>query len=67
MNNDYNKGMLDEKTNNLQSQNNLTYDFSALDKVKTEEDIKSSLDSLKLRNVNRLVFGQINKLNHKYV
>lgn len=38
MNNDYNKGMLDEKTNNLQSQNNLTYDFSALDKVATEED-----------------------------
>ena len=30
--------MLDEKTNNLQSQNNLTYDFSALDKVATEED-----------------------------
>ena len=52
--------MLDEHTNNFQRQNILTYEFSNLDKVATEEDVKSSLCSLKLRNVDRLIFGQIN-------
>ena len=52
--------MLDEHTNNFQGQNILTYEFSNLDKVATEEDVKSSLCSLKLRNVDRLIFGQIN-------
>ena len=53
--------MLDEKTRNFQSQKNLTYEFSILDKIKIEEeDVKSSLGSLKLRNVIRLDFSQIN-------
>ena len=60
-NDDYDKKMLEENTHNLQSQNNLTYDLSILYKVTTEEeDIKSSLGSLKLRNLNCLIFGQIN-------
>ena len=53
--------MLDEKTRNFQSQKNLTYEFSILDKIKIEEeDVKSSLGGLKLRNVIRLDFSQIN-------
>ena len=61
MNDDHDKEMLDENTNNLSGQKSLTYEFWTLDKVATEEeDLKSSLGSLKLRNVNRLIFGQIN-------
>ena len=61
MNDDYDKEILDENTTNLQSQKNLTYEFSTLHKVTTEEeDAMSSLGSLKLRSVNRLIFGQIN-------
>ena len=57
MNDDHDKEMLNENTNNFQRQNSLTYEFSSLDKVATEEkNVKSSL----LRNVNRLIFGQIN-------
>ena len=53
--------MLDENTRNFQSQKNLTYEFPILDKIKIEEeDVKSSLGSLKLRNVIRLDFSQIN-------
>ena len=61
MNDDHGKEMLDENTNNFQSQKSLTYEFSTLDKFATEqEDLKSGLCSLKLRNVNRLIFVQIN-------
>ena len=61
MNDDHGKEILDENTNNFQSQKSLTYEFSTLDKFATEqEDLKSSLCSLKLRNVNRLIFVQIN-------
>ena len=61
MNNDYDKEMLDENTSNLLSQKNLTYEFSTLDKVALEEEyVKPSLGSLKLRNVNRLIFDHIN-------
>ena len=56
VNDDYNKEIMHENTNNFQSQKNLSYEFSALDKAATEE----SLGSLKLRNVNRLIFVQIN-------
>ena len=49
MNDDYDKKMLDENTSNFQGQKSLTYEFSNLDKVATEEDAKSSLGSLKLR------------------
>ena len=36
------------------------YEYSTLDKVATEEkDVKSTLGSLKLRNMNNLIFGQI--------
>ena len=60
MNDDHDKEMLDENTNNFQGQKSLTYEFSTLDKVATEEeDVKSTLGSLKLRNMNSLVFGQI--------
>ena len=53
--------MIDENTRNFQSQKNLTYEFSILDKIKIEEEeVKSSLGSLKLRNVIRLDFSQIN-------
>ena len=46
---------------NFHGQNSLTYEFSTLDNVATEEkDVKSSLCSLKLRNVNLLIFSQIN-------
>ena len=38
-----------------------TYEFSTIDKVATEEeDVKSSLGSLKLSNVNRLILDGIN-------
>ena len=54
MNDDHDKEMLDENTNNFQGQKSLTYEFSTLDKVATEEeDVKSTLGSLKLRNMNR--------------
>ena len=53
--------MLDENTTNFQGQKSLNYEFSTLEKVASEqEDVKSSLGSLKLWNVNRLIFGQIN-------
>ena len=46
MNDDYDKEMLDENTNNFQGQNSLTYEFSTSDKVATEhKDIKLSLCS----------------------
>ena len=36
------------------------YEYSTLDKVATEEKgVKSTLGSLKLRNMNNLIFGQI--------
>ena len=61
MNDDHDKEILDENTNNFQGQIIPTYEFSTLDKVATEEeDVESSLCSLKLKNVNRLIFGQIN-------
>ena len=61
MNNGRDKKMFDENTNNFQGQNNLAYEFSTLDEVaKAEEDAKSSLCNLKLRNVNHLILGQIN-------
>ena len=47
----------------------LTCEFSTLDKVATEEkDVKSSLGSLKLRNVNCLIFSQIiiNSIRNTY-
>ena len=49
-------------TKKCQIQKNLNYEFSTLDKVATieEDDVNSSLGSLKLRKVNRLIFGQIN-------
>ena len=60
MNGDHDKEVLDENTNNFQGQKSLTYEFSTLDKVATEEeDVKSSPCNLKPRNVNRLIFGQI--------
>ena len=53
--------MLDENTTNVQGQKSLTYEFSTSDKVATEEeDVRSILGSLKLRNMNRLIFVQIN-------
>ena len=48
VNDDYAKEMLDENTSNLQSQLNLIYEFSTLDKAATEEDVISSMGSLKL-------------------
>ena len=46
--------ILDKNTGNFQGQKSLTYQFSTLDKVETEEeDVKSTLGSLKLRNMNR--------------
>ena len=63
MNDDHDKEMLDENTNNFQGQKSLTYEFSTLDKVATEEeDVKSTLGSLKLRNMSSLIFGQIENL-----
>ena len=61
MNDDYDKEMLSENTSNFHDQKSLTYEFLTLDKVATEEEaVKASLGSLKLINVNRLIFGQIN-------
>ena len=61
MNDDHDKEILDENTNNFQGQSILTYEFWTLDKVATEEEnVKSSLCSLKLWNVNYLIFGRIN-------
>ena len=61
INDDHDKEILVENTNNFQGQNNLTYEILTLDKVATEgEDVKSSLCSLKLRNANCLIFGQVN-------
>ena len=69
MNDDRDKEILNENTNNFQRQNSLIYEFSTLDKIATEEkDVKSSLRSLKLRNVHRLIFGQIsiNSFRNKF-
>ena len=61
MNDVHDKEMLDENTSNFLSQKSPTYEFSTLDEtVKEEETVKSSLCNLKLRNLNRLIFGQIN-------
>ena len=60
MNDDHDKEMLDEKHQQISGLKSLTYEFSNLDKVATEEeDVKSNLGSLKLRNMNSLIFGQI--------
>ena len=60
MNDDHDKDMLEENTSNFQDQKSLTYEFSTLDKVAAKkEDVKSTLGSLKLKNMNRLIFGQI--------
>ena len=69
MNDDYDKEISSENTSNFQDQKTLTYGFSTLDKVATEEEaVKSSLGSLKLRNVNRLIFGliSINSLRNRF-
>ena len=51
--------MLDESTNNLKNQKNVTNEFSALGRVATGDvGTKSSLGSLKLRNLNHLIFDQ---------
>ena len=61
MNDVHDKEILDENTGNFPSQKSPTYEFSTLDEtVKEEETVKSSLCNLKLRNLNRLIFGQIN-------
>ena len=61
MNDAHGKEILDENTSNFLSQKSLTYEFSTLDEtVKEEEGVKSSLCILKLRKLNRLIFGQIN-------
>ena len=61
MNNEHDKEMLDENISNSQGQKSLTYEFSTLDEtVKEEEGVKSSICNLKLRNINRLIHGQIN-------
>ena len=53
MNDNYDKEILVENTSNLQSQKNLTCEFSSFNKVATEkEEVMWSLGSLKLRNVN---------------
>ena len=60
MNDDHDKEMLDEKHQQISGSKNLTYKFSTLDNVATEEeDVQSNLGSLKLRNMNSLIFGQI--------
>ena len=69
MNDDYDKEISSENTSNFQDQKTLTYGFSTLDKVATEEEaVKSSLGSLKLRNVNRLIFGliSINSIRNRF-
>ena len=61
MNDEHDKETLDENTSNFRGQKSLTYEFSTLDKtVKEGEGVKSSLCNLTLRNLNRLIFGQIN-------
>ena len=61
MNDEHDKEMLDENTNNFQGQESLTCEFSTLDEVaKGEEEVKSSLCNIKLRNLNCLIFSQIN-------
>ena len=51
VNDNYGKEMLDENTSNLLSQENLSYEFSTLDKVTIEQKyVKPSLGNLKLRN-----------------
>ena len=62
MNDENDKKILDENTSNFQGQKSLTYEFSTLDETVKEEagGVKSSLCSLKLRNLNRLIFGEIN-------
>ena len=58
MNDEHDKEMLDENTSKQKSQN---YEFSATDEtVKEGGGIKSSLYNLKLRNLNCLIFSQIN-------
>ena len=60
MNDDHDKDMLEENTSNFQGQKSLAYEFSTSDKVAAEkEDVKPILGSLKLKNMNRLIFGQI--------
>ena len=60
MNDDHDKDMLEENTSNFQGQKSLAYEFSTLDNVAAKkEDVKSTLGSLKLKNMNRLIFGQI--------
>ena len=69
LNDDHNKEMLDESTNSFQCQKILTYKFSTLYEVaKEKEDLKSSPCNLKLRNVNRLIFCQIdiNSIRRKF-
>ena len=61
MNDEHGKEILDENTSNFQGQKSLTYEFSTLDEtVKEEVGVKLSLCNLKLRNLNRLIFGEIN-------
>ena len=69
MNDDYGKEMSSEYTSNFQDQKTLTYGFSTLDKAATEDEVvKSSLGSLKLRNLNRLIFGliSINSIRNRF-
>ena len=69
MNDEHDKVMLYENTSNFQGQKGLNYEFSTLNEVaKEEEGAKSSLWNLKLRNLNRLIFGQINinSIRHKF-
>ena len=51
VNDNYGKEMLDKNTSNLLSQENLSYEFSTLDKAALEQKyVKPSLGNLKLRN-----------------
>ena len=52
--------MLDENNNNFHGQNIPVYDFTTFNKVAAEEDVKPSLQSLKLTSLNCLIFVQIN-------
>ena len=56
MNDDHDKEMLNENTNNFQGQKSLTYEFSTLDKVATEEeDVKVNsrqLETMKYESFN---------------
>ena len=59
MNDDHEKELLD-KTQAVFRSESLIYEFSPLDRIATEEeDVKSILGNLKLRNMNSLIFGQI--------